>query len=309
MFTGAQHMAKAKEPGTKPPAEDQADVCGIIMPISATPSYEAVHWSEVRIVLDRAIEKTGRRPQAVWEGDRADIIQEKIIGNLYNNPIIICDTSGLNPNVMLELGIRLSFGKPTIIVTDDLDTLPFDTKVIESLQYPRDLHLLVTEKFIDDLSDKINSISEKVSSNSYRPFIKTFGPIEPGSPGDESRSIDDVILQRMDRLSTDIRNIKRSISPSAPDLADIRASQVFSGNTQLISIDLASPGAAADAIAALRGFPGARSLSLGGGSPSPDIRFVVDSPSMNVVSEVSEYLRARGILVSAVSSGPARFYA
>lgn len=114
----------------------EAKICGLIMPISGMLGYEPGHWSEVRNILERAISAAGFIPRPVWEGVDSDIIHDRIMANLYQNPIAVCDVSGLNPNVMLELGIRLSFGRATIIVTDDFSTLPFDTSMIEHLGYP-----------------------------------------------------------------------------------------------------------------------------------------------------------------------------
>ena len=65
--------------------------------------------------------------------------EKEIIQNLYENPGLVCDVSGKNPNVMFELGLRLAFDKPTIIVKDNKTSYSFDTSAIEHLEYPRDL--------------------------------------------------------------------------------------------------------------------------------------------------------------------------
>ena len=193
-----------------PSIKKEPDVCGLIMPIAGMQGYEPTHFLEVRTVLERAIVDAGFLPKAVWEGGEADIIHDRIIGNLFENPIIICDVSGLNPNVMLELGLRLSFAKPTIIVTDDIGQLPFDTKMIEHHPYPRDLHLMKTERFMGDLTDRIKSISDAVENNRYKPFIRNFRGIEPGALAPETRPADQVLMERMDQLSSEIRRMRRN---------------------------------------------------------------------------------------------------
>jgi len=44
-----------------------------------------------------------------------------------------------NSNLMLELGIGLTFDKPAVIIKDDKTDYNFNTSSIEHLAYPRDL--------------------------------------------------------------------------------------------------------------------------------------------------------------------------
>lgn len=60
-----------------------------------------------------------------------------------------------NPNVMFELGMRLAFDKPTVVVMDDKTDFSFDTAPIEHLIYPRDLSYYRILEFRKKLSDKI----------------------------------------------------------------------------------------------------------------------------------------------------------
>src|ERR1041385_707121 len=118
---------------------DRKPTCGIVMPISEMDGYSEAHWSDVREILTEAIDEAGFDSNLVSDADDVGIIQKRIIENLYDNPIVVCDVSGKNPNVMFELGLRLAFDKPTIIVKDDKTSYSFDTAVIEHLEYPRDL--------------------------------------------------------------------------------------------------------------------------------------------------------------------------
>jgi hypothetical protein len=69
--------------------------------------------------------------------DDIGVIQKRIVQNLYSSDVIVCDVSGKNPNVMFELGMRLAFDKPTLIVKDDKTDYSFDTGIIEHVPYPR----------------------------------------------------------------------------------------------------------------------------------------------------------------------------
>lgn len=76
-------------------------VCGIVMPIAAMGDlYPEEHWRRVRKILQRAVEKADMHHQLVWENPEVDVIQSAILQNIYENDVVICDVSGLNPNVM-----------------------------------------------------------------------------------------------------------------------------------------------------------------------------------------------------------------
>lgn len=68
--------------------------------------------------------------------DNQQNILADIISPIYAADIILADLTGLNPNVMYELGLAHSFNKKTIIITrDDLGQLPFDLKQYRAKDY------------------------------------------------------------------------------------------------------------------------------------------------------------------------------
>lgn len=70
------------------------------------------------------------------EEDNQQNILADIIPPIYNADIILADLTGLNANVMYELGIAHSFNKKTIIITrDDMSKLPFDLKQYRAKGY------------------------------------------------------------------------------------------------------------------------------------------------------------------------------
>lgn len=199
----------AKAPTTEAQVEVKP-VCGIIMPIAAMPpKYDAAHWIDVRRVIDAAIIKADMTPQIVSDSFEGDVIQRRIINNLYDNPVVVCDVSGLNPNVMFELGMRITFKQPVVIITDDYATIPFDTKVIEHLGYPRDLHIHHTTDFIEKLADRIKRQHEQKKSGEFTSFIEAFGTFEVLEPTKKVVEADQLILDRLDSM-------ERSISRLAP---------------------------------------------------------------------------------------------
>lgn len=203
--------ALAKAPVVK--TEDEAAAppkatCGIIMPIAGMPPvYDAKHWSDVRKVIDAAIQKADMVPQIVSDSFESDVIQRRIISNLYENPVVVCDVSGLNPNVMFELGMRLTFKMPVVIITDDYATIPFDTKVIEHLGYPRDLRIHETNEFIDKLADRIKLLHKQKTEDTFVSFIEAFGTFEVLEPTKKVVESDQFILDEMKELSRAVRSL------------------------------------------------------------------------------------------------------
>jgi hypothetical protein len=88
--------------------------------------------------------------------------------------------------------------------------------MIEHLGYPRDLHLFKTESFIEELKGKVLSVANAVKEKKYRPFIKNFSHVEAGKIPTETRSIDEVLLERVERLAAEVRALRRSSSGSKP---------------------------------------------------------------------------------------------
>jgi hypothetical protein len=173
MYTGVvaiKHVTQEAEPLAI------EHTCGIIMPISSLDGCPEEHWSDVLEIIQTSIETAGFKPNLVSNADEVGIIQKRIIQNLYDNPIAVCDVSGKNPNCMFELGLRLAFDKPTIIVKDDKTTYSFDTAPIEHIEYPRDLRYASIVEFKQILSEKISSTHKKAKDDPhYTTFLKNFG--------------------------------------------------------------------------------------------------------------------------------------
>ena len=74
--------------------------CGVVMPISAIEGLDEGHWLEVFAIIADAAASAGYEANVVSNADDIGVIQKRIVENLYLNPIVICDVSAKNPNVM-----------------------------------------------------------------------------------------------------------------------------------------------------------------------------------------------------------------
>ncbi len=177
--------------------------CGIIIPISATANHSEAHWSSVRILISRAIEKAGFAAAPVWENSSADRVSERIIGNIFQFPLVVADISDSNPNVMLELGLRLASKKPTVVIVNIGGTIPFDIRDFHALQYPASLSILEMENFIDELAATLISKDEASRKEGYIPFLGKV-VVDVIQPEEREVPIQQYVLDRLDEISAKI---------------------------------------------------------------------------------------------------------
>lgn len=183
------------------------------MPISSLDGCSEGHWSDVLEIITEAIEEAGFEGNLVSNADDVGIIQKRIIQNLYENPIVVCDVSGKNPNVMFELGMRLAFDKPTIIIKDDKTSYSFDTAPIEHVEYPRDLRFSRIVDFKAKLAEKIRATFEKSTMDtSYTTFLKHFGEFKVAKIDKKEVSGQEFILDELKNIRMGMRRLERNQS-------------------------------------------------------------------------------------------------
>ncbi|WP_051412075.1 hypothetical protein [Halonatronum saccharophilum] len=188
--------------------------CGIIMPISSSDGCSSEHWLEVKTIFQQAtgdIETYQFKTMMVSESEDIGIIHKRIVQNVYNSDIVICDISTKNPNVMFELGMRLAFDKPTIIVKDDYTDYSFDTGVIEHLEYPRDLRFTKIVEFKKTLRRKlIATLEESIKNPDYSTFLKSFGQFKIATLDEQEVSPDKAILENISDLRHEIYLLRKN---------------------------------------------------------------------------------------------------
>lgn len=205
--------------------------CGIIMPISLIDGCSAEHWLEVKnIYVETAssISTYDFETFIVSESEDVGIIQKRIVQNIYNSDIVICDVSGKNPNVMFELGMRLAFDKPTIIVKDNQTNYIFDTGVIEHLEYPRDLRFSKIIDFKKRLSAKLVATLEASRKDpQHSTFLKSFGQFKVSKLSESEVTVDKAILNSIEELRMDINKLRNQTIARLPKKGSYPREAVF----------------------------------------------------------------------------------
>lgn len=176
--------------------------CFIITPVGPDNSpirraAEGVIKSGIIPVLD----KLGFTPKVPHWLTGSGSITKSVINLIVNSDLCIVNLTGLNPNVMYELGIRHSARKPVIHICEVGTDLPFDIKPERTIFYINDM--LGIENFKKDLRSSIDTImQEENQSNPVYDAIQS-----------------EMIMKKIETNSTDlekflveeISNVKNSI--------------------------------------------------------------------------------------------------
>lgn len=190
-------------------------ICGLIMPISAIDGCSADHWAEVKRIIEESIESISNprfRVRLVSDADDVGVIQKRIVQNVYNADVVICDVSGKNPNVMFELGMRLAFDKPAVIIKDDKTDYSFDTGIIEHVGYPRDLHYHQMVSFKSILVQKVISTHlAATSDNGHSTFLKNFGTFQVAKLSEGAVPVSEFVTEAIDGIYAEMSRLRSAV--------------------------------------------------------------------------------------------------
>lgn len=181
--------------------------CGIVIPIAGFNGYPEEHWRDVKEIIIDAADQAGFDAELVSYRNETTVIHKTIIQNLYTNEIVVVDVSGRNPNVMFELGMRLAFDKPTIVIKDEKTDYSFDTSPIDHLGYPSSLHYQTIKDFKGDLIRKIKATYEASQKDGYSSFLKNFTNFTIASIENREVTPSEFILEELKSIRRDLNTI------------------------------------------------------------------------------------------------------
>lgn len=94
-----------------------------------------------------------RRADDIWQNYS---IMDDIVSLLWSASIVIVDYTDTNSNVFYELGITHTLGRPSIPITQDTASIPFDLRSHRALKY--DATPLGLEKLAADLAPRLRDL-------------------------------------------------------------------------------------------------------------------------------------------------------
>ncbi len=192
------------------------------MPISPIDGCTAEHWSEVKQIIQDAVDTIVEpkfTAKLVSDADDIGVIQKRIVQGVYNSNIVVCDVSAKNSNVMFELGMRLAFDKPTVIIKDDKTDYSFDTSIIEHIPYPRDLRFSKIVGFKKNLAEKIVATYKAAKDNpNHSTFLKNFGTFKVAHLNQTEAPSEQVMLEMLTDIQRELSLMRRQSTQLRSDL-------------------------------------------------------------------------------------------
>ena len=150
-------------------------------------------------IYEPAIEESGLKARRADNLFTPTPIIRDIWEYINSSKILLADITGLNPNVMYELGLAHAIAKPVIIISDSIEKVPFDL---------RHLRILIYDVQQPNWSDKlkgmvINSISQTIASPNDS-ILSAFLEIKP-------------VIKKTDEISVELIAIKQLLLDQTPD--------------------------------------------------------------------------------------------
>lgn len=110
--------------------------CFVVMPISDPDGYQAGHFQHVfDDVFAPACNRAGFRPVRADQVRETNLIHLDVLQRLLVSPMVLCDLSSRNPNVLFELGLRQAFDKPVVLVQELGTPKIFDIAPLRYTEY------------------------------------------------------------------------------------------------------------------------------------------------------------------------------
>ena len=198
-------------------AEDPKPTCFMAMPITTRPEEAALylddaHWNHVMgHLFVPAIEAAGFTPvRPVSKG--SSMIHADIVKNLEESAMVLCDFSGLNPNVFFELGVRVSLDKPMALVRDEVTRIPFDLGGVNAHEYRSGMRQWDAKPQVEALAEHLREAVRTCAGKN--PLWGQFGLTIRAQEADPNASPTEaaiaVLQEQVSNLAQDLRSVRRA---------------------------------------------------------------------------------------------------
>lgn len=230
--------------------------CFFITPIGGVKSepYEKLEGLKSN-VIEPVLSEFGYDLVIAHTIDKPGSINDQIFVSIVESELVIVNLTGLNPNVMYEVAVRHSFGKPCIMICERNTSLPFDLLADRTIFF--DDTIKGAGELIEELKKKIIALEESPDADNpvYR-ALRTKAVMESQDSNTEPFKI---VLNELHTLSSRIMEMENINKPSQTEMRNPPKSKSFSVNNTLkvyeqMSLDLDRK-PTAEEVAAELGFP------------------------------------------------------
>lgn len=122
--------------------------CFVIAPIGEPESDERKRSDQIlSYVIEPAVQRLGYKPIRADNISEPGIITTQIIQHIIDDPLVVADLSGRNPNVFYELALRHALRRPYVQLIQRGERIPFDVAAIRTIEVDhRDLDSVAAAK-------------------------------------------------------------------------------------------------------------------------------------------------------------------
>jgi hypothetical protein len=134
------------------PSTEEQFQCDVFMIMPFREQFQVVYDDHIKPVVEGLNLKMLRGDDAFSRQS----VMNKIWSQIHSAKLVIAECTGKNPNVFYELGIAHTLDKPAIMITQEIEDVPFDIRHLEVIPYkytPRG-----TAKFEQDLKNTIEKL-------------------------------------------------------------------------------------------------------------------------------------------------------
>lgn len=186
------------------------DDCFVIMPISDSDQHEKGHFMRVyRDIITPAVQEADYHPVRADEVKETNFIHLDLLQKLIAAPIVVCDLSTRNPNVLFELGIRQAFDKPVVLIQEIGTPKIFDISPIRYLEYSKEMKYQDVLKSQKELKEAIlatkNAEGEGGNVNSILRLLALSSVATV--PGPEVYNVDTLALELVQSHMSEMRRV------------------------------------------------------------------------------------------------------
>jgi hypothetical protein len=115
--------------------------------------FNAIYEDHIKTLVEKDLNMQCQRADEVYSN--GPIIDD--IWRLINEAkLIIADLTGRNPNVFYEVGLAHAIGKEVILITQNVDDIPFDLRHLRTVIYKEDYRGQIA--LYEDLKKKLQSL-------------------------------------------------------------------------------------------------------------------------------------------------------
>lgn len=185
-------------------------ICFVIAPIGKE-NTEIRERSDIVFdyIIEPAVTPFGYEPQRADIPPEPGMITPQIVKHIKNDPLVIADLTGGNPNVFYELCLRHVTKKPCIHIIKKGDDIPFDVSPLRII-FVDHTHMPTVKKVQEEIGKQIEEI-QKDTFKMESPISLSVSLTALEESGDDTARAYVAIIEMLHSLKRDVAKIETSL--------------------------------------------------------------------------------------------------